>query len=237
MALARPFGERKPADGVIGATVVLVLTQVVALFWAVMVAGIVWSGEVPDPLTPSALVLLTMGLWAGYGIGSAWLASSLGTGPSAEYGATVKPIDVPLGIAIGLGTQLALIPLYFLIGLVVDVDPSESARELVMRAEGVLDLSLLVIAVVVMAPLVEELFFRGLLLQSINRAIGAIPAVLISSVVFALVHIELVVLPGLFLFGVIAAVITLRTGRLGMAWAMHAAFNLTTVVLVRTGII
>ncbi|MEM9134048.1 MAG: type II CAAX endopeptidase family protein [Actinomycetota bacterium] len=238
MALARPFGERRPTDGVIAAVAVLVLTQLVGLIWAVIMAGIIWSGEVPDPFTPSAVVLLTVGLWAGYGIGSAWLATSLGDGPGAEYGATIKLADVPVGAAIGVGLQIAVLPLlYFVIGRFIDIDPSESARELVNQADGVLDLALLVVAVVVMAPLVEELFFRGLLLQSIDRAIGPVPAVLISSVVFALVHVEPIVLPGLFLFGVVASVITLRTGSLGIAWALHAAFNLTTVVLIRAGVI
>lgn len=237
MALTRPFGERRPADGVVGAFVVLVLAQVVGLLWAGIVAGVVWSGDVPDPFTPSAVVLLTVGLWAGYGIGAAWLATSIGDGPGVEYGAGFAPSDLPLGIVVGLATQVLLVPLYYVIGVVIDIDESESARELVNQADGLLDLTLLLVAVVVMAPLVEELFFRGLLLQSITRAIGALPAVLISSAIFALVHVELVVMPGLFMFGVIAAVITLRTGRLGMAWAMHATFNLTTVVLIRSGVI
>ena len=37
--------------------------------------------------------------------------------------------------------------------------------------------------------------------------------------------------PGLFAFGVVAAVLTQRTGRLGTAIWAHVGFNLTTVVL------
>ena len=40
--------------------------------------------------------------------------------------------------------------------------------------------------------------------------------------------------PGLFFFGVVAAVVTERTGRLGTAIWCHVGFNLTTVILLLT---
>jgi membrane protease YdiL (CAAX protease family) len=56
-------------------------------------------------------------------------------------------------------------------------------------------------------------------------------AVLVSSLVFAAIHRQPLALPGLFLFGLVAAALTLRTGRLGPAWALHAGFNFTTLVI------
>ena len=47
-------------------------------------------------------------------------------------------------------------------------------------------------------------------------------------------HFQLVQLPGLFVFGVIAAVVFQRTGRLGTAIWTHVGFNATTVVLLLT---
>ncbi len=47
---------------------------------------------------------------------------------------------------------------------------------------------MLVLVAVVFAPLVEELFFRGLLLRSLQRRVGTGRAVALSSVLFGLAH-------------------------------------------------
>ena len=91
-------------------------------------------------------------------------------------------------------------------------------------------------AVAVLAPLWEEVLFRGLLLRSLHRRLGAAPAVLLSSAAFGALHaqpgrgIALVLVTGAL--GVALALVTLRAGRLGPAIATHAAYNATTVLLV-----
>ncbi|MEL7157065.1 MAG: type II CAAX endopeptidase family protein [Actinomycetota bacterium] len=236
MASVSPSRDRSGSWGVLDAAVVLVGAQIVALLWAGVAIGLLWSGDVPDPLTPAALVVLTIGLWAGYGLGSLLVSTRKGQGPEIEYGAVLRRSDLAPGIALGIGTQVLLLPvLYLLIGPLVDADPGESARELIGAVDGPLDLALILLSVVVMAPLVEELFFRGLLLQSLARRFGDPVGIVVSAALFAAVHIEWAVMPGLFVFGIITAVITRRSGRLGLAWAMHAAFNLTTVVLIQVG--
>jgi hypothetical protein len=51
---------------------------------------------------------------------------------------------------------------------------------------------------------------------------------------FALVHFQVLQIPGLFLFGLIAGTCAQRTGRLGMSILAHAAFNATAVVMLLT---
>ncbi len=84
------------------------------------------------------------------------------------------------------------------------------------------------------APLIEELLFRGVILQSMTaivsprvRAIaaGLVPA-LLTGVVFGAAHGELVQLAGLTLFGTILAVIVQRQRRVAPAIFTHAGFNL-----------
>ncbi|MEM8922215.1 MAG: type II CAAX endopeptidase family protein [Actinomycetota bacterium] len=232
MATAHDIEERESTWGVLDAGVVLVGTQFVSIVWAVLMIGILWQGEYPDPLTPAALVVLSVGLWGGYGLGSALTAQQRGNGPGVEYGALLRWRDVPPGLVLGVGTQFALIPLYDLIGRFYERDPGTTAEELIGAIDTPLDYLLIVFAVVVMAPLVEEVFFRGLLLQSLDRRWGAVVGVAVSSVLFAAVHLEWVLMPGLTLFGVISALAVLKTGRLGVSWIMHAAFNLTTVLLI-----
>lgn len=236
MASVSPSRDRSGRWGVPDAVIVLVVTQLIALLWAGIAVGLLWSGEFPEPLTPPALVVLTAGLWIGYGIGSLLVSTSKGDGPEVEYGARTRRSDLGPGIALGVATQVVLLPLlYLVIAPLFDTDPGDSARQLIDAIAGPLDLALILLSVVVMAPLVEELFFRGLLLQSLARRFGDPVGIVVSSALFAAVHLEWVVMPGLFLFGLIAAVITRRTGRLGMAWFMHASFNLTTVVLIQAG--
>ena len=80
---------------------------------------------------------------------------------------------------------------------------------------------------VVAAPIVEEIFYRGLLLRALERRTGTTWAIVLSSFVFAISHFELLPFPALFLFGAGAAVLAVRTGRLGPGIAAHFAYNAT----------
>jgi membrane protease YdiL (CAAX protease family) len=55
-------------------------------------------------------------------------------------------------------------------------------------------------------------------------------AVVLDGLIFGLAHGELVQLAGLATFGAILAVISYRTGRLGMNMVAHASFNLVAVL-------
>lgn len=230
-----PMGARLEVDDrdvrwtVSDAALVLLGTQALSIIWGSLIVASVYGGSVPDPITIAGLLLLNIGLWAGYGLGPLVVARNKGLGPRLDYGASVRWFDVPIGLVVGVLLQLALPVLYKPILRFVDGDPSESARKIVDSAQGPVGVILLVFSVGVMAPLVEELFYRGLLLRSLQRRFGTPTAVLVSSAVFAAVHRQLLPLPGLFLFGLIAAWVALRSGRLGPAWAMHVGFNLTTL--------
>lgn len=80
----------------------------------------------------------------------------------------------------------------------------------------------LVVAGCVMAPLIEETIFRGILMQRWARRWGTLTGVLASSAVFALLHQEWI---GKILFGVAMCALYLRTRRLWMPIAAHAINN------------
>ncbi|MFP5310364.1 MAG: CPBP family intramembrane glutamic endopeptidase [Actinomycetes bacterium] len=95
-----------------------------------------------------------------------------------------------------------------------------------------------VVSVVVFAPLVEELIFRGVLFRALLVRIGTWPAAVVSGVVFGLAHVGLphpAQYLGLSLLGVVLALTYRRTGSLLAAGAAHATFNLVSVVLVALG--
>ncbi len=176
-----------------------------------------------------------MALW-GVMVAVALLASTrFGTGrPAEDLGWRIRPADVALGVAVGLACQLVSTLGYALAdaaGLVDLDDVERPAQELVDRAEastgGVV---LLVLLTAVGAPLVEELFYRGLLLRGLLRVARPALAAGVSALLFAAAHVQALQFPALAGFGLVLAVLTLRSGRLGPALAAHVAFNATALV-------
>ena len=77
---------------------------------------------------------------------------------------------------------------------------AEDARELVDKADG-LGVVLLIVVVVVGAPVVEEIFFRGLALRAFEWRLGHRVGLVVSAIVFGLVHLQLLQFPALVMFG------------------------------------
>jgi len=113
----------------------------------------------------------------------------------------------------------------------------EEARNLDIGSPTVLSIVVLVILIVVLAPVTEELMFRGLLLRSFLRRMTFWPAALLSTLLFSLFHVYQVgtVLGAVTLALSVAALglgncfIVRITGRLTPAIMVHAAFNALTL--------
>ena len=215
------------------AVTVLLGAQLLSLLWAGGGVALAYGSEgPPSPLPVVAMFLLNIGLWLGYGLGPVLVVRRRGVGLRSDLGARFGRFDVPAGLVAGVAAQAVLMPvLYWPIRRLIDGDPSASAKDLVGSAHGPFPVLLLVLSTVVMAPLTEELFFRGLFLRGLQRRLGAAVAAVVSAAVFAAVHLDAMAFPGLFLFGLLAAALALATGRLGPVWAFHAGFNLTTLVM------
>lgn len=157
---------------------------------------------------------------------------------SADFGFSFRPVDL-IGLPIGLITQLVVVrlvylPLESLWPDTFTVDKIEQrARDTYESATGG-GLVLLVLVIVVGAPLVEELIYRGLLQGAFTRRLDDVIGVVVVALFFALVHFQPVEIPGLFVVGLVLGVCTARTGRLGMSVLAHVAFNATGLVLVAT---
>lgn len=138
----------------------------------------------------------------------------------------------------GVGLQLALSIIFLPLALYL-LPEGGPAQEIAVVLNNLTSewakISSLLISVV-LAPITEELTFRGVLIKAMaNRSNRTI--ILVSSFVFSLFHVldlvaanfieaALIVLPQLFIVGMILAWITLRSGRLGPAIFIHSGFNL-----------
>jgi uncharacterized protein len=79
-----------------------------------------------------------------------------------------------------------------------------------------------IVAIVIAAPVVEEIFFRGFLMHRWAVRWGTTTGVVLSSAVFAVMHVELI---GHFIFGVAMCALYVRTRSLWVPIAAHAVNN------------
>jgi uncharacterized protein len=92
------------------------------------------------------------------------------------------------------------------------------------------------VVVALIAPVIEELTFRGLGFAVLRDAAGVAPAILITGIAFGLAHGLIVALPILACFGVILAVVRARTESLYPSILLHATFNgLALIIAVTAG--
>ena len=96
-------------------------------------------------------------------------------------------------------------------------------------------LPLLWVAIVVAAPLIEELFFRGFLFEGLRESwMGPVGAVLVTSIIWASIHVQYEVFQMVMigLLGVLLGVAKLKTRSLYITLAIHSILNLTAMVQV-----
>jgi uncharacterized protein len=235
-ALIAPDDERVPVRWGLGdAAAGWLLAQVGGFVAIVIVAALSGSqAESSEDLSLGWLAVAQLGLWAGLGGVPVVAARLKGNGVVVDFGLRAKLIDPAIGLGVGLGTQFFLVPaLYIPIFWLFDVtssDLSEPARGLSDRATDPFGVVLLVLIVGIGAPIIEELFYRGLLLRSLERRFGEgwVP-VAGSAVLFAASHFQLLQFPALVMLGVLLALLVRHFGRLGPAIATHMVFNLITV--------
>lgn len=91
---------------------------------------------------------------------------------------------------------------------------------------------LMLLAVAVLVPFVEELFFRGALFTPLLRSGPALVAVWTTSVAFALAHAEPRNWAPLFLVALVLGELRRLGGSIWSGVALHAAFNAATLLFV-----
>ncbi len=201
---------------------------------------IITNASVP----PEWYVVSTLvGLWFGF-FGAPWLASrTQGTRHFfSDLGVRFEPIDA-IGIFIGIGGQIVVYLFYLPFSHLIH-NFNGPSQKLTGGSHGG-GFVVIALATVLLAPAMEELFFRGLLFKSLlrllspsgitvgtARTVGVVLAVIVDGLLFGLAHGEWVQLAGLAFFGMILATVSFRTGRLGMNMVAHASFNLVAVLAI-----
>jgi uncharacterized protein len=221
-----------------------IVAFVVGLVVSLIAAAFVIDPDHPnDPTTLIVLIAAQNFAIIGW---LAMVARRKGTGSlRRDFGLTLRPArgawfdDIPWFFA-GIGLQIAaLIP----IGLLNALYGHTAKQDVVKTADAALgwQIPVIALAIVVLAPVTEELLFRGALLRSLLRKISPDAAVFVSAVVFGLVHVlgdpsvgSLVALPAIILLGVVSGWQATKTGNLSRSILLHMGFNALSAVLLFT---
>lgn len=151
------------------------------------------------------------------------------------------PCDIGVGLVLAIGCFVGAQIMTVGAGALVGLDDTDSASntDILVDNQDSPWLIGVILLVVVGAPLAEELLFRGLILRTLERWIGTIAAVVVSSLLFAVPHWQpdaswqqtVVLLSALAVVGLVFAIGTAVTGRLGPAVIAHFLFNATGTIL------
>jgi uncharacterized protein len=227
-----PAGAAAPVS--VGEALLLTAWLVIGqlLFGGIAVAaGITdFSGQTSDRLVLVAIQAAVLAT------ALAWLAARGALSRVMAPRRPARSLDAALGLGVGLASFLTLvIALGALFQLLGDVEgPEQQALDDV--AAGGLDALLAVTLAVLLAPVLEELVFRGGLHGSLRARVGVWPAALISSTVFAAIHLEVITsspafLVQLFVLGLIFVWLYERTGNLLAPVLAHLAFNAASLTI------
>jgi membrane protease YdiL (CAAX protease family) len=212
------------------------LGTVASLAVSIVIAIVMGGGAV----SPWFELLAELPLWAGF-LGAAVFASRRnGSGRlAADYGISAPNVgDVGLGVLGGLAGRV--ISVLFIVLVVIEQHLSDSSTSLPqsilgITPQGFAGWTVLIVLTVVGAPIIEEIFFRGLIQGAFSRRIGPVAALFVTAVIFSLSHV-----PGegpfapfqLFPMALVLGYLRMKTGRLAAGMLAHAEFNAIGLAIV-----
>ena len=189
-----------------------------------------------DSVPTWVLALSALTLWGPYIGVLLWVSQRHGSGSFVQDFAIRFQAKDLWGIPLGMASQLLLVvlvtlPFQLLFPSLFNKEAVEKrANELFDAAQGGW-IVLLVVVVVICAPLVEEIVYRGFIQHNLAVAYGARTSLLLASFWFAAVHLQLAEFPGLFAFALVLGLCFSQTKRLGLSIVTHVSFNATALTV------
>lgn len=231
-ALARGEVLRSPRWGLWDVLIGMVGSMVVALgaSVALFLAGASVAVQViGGSVAPWAIL-------AGWPILITWLR---GNGPRIDLGLRLTWRDTRWGVIGGVVALVIAVAVAMLTEVFVP-DLSSAAEDAATTLEeesGFLAMLLFAVIVMVGAPVVEELFFRGLFFSALRkRGLGTVLTIVLTAVVFAAFHLEperfIVLLPT----GLILGWVRWRTGSTGASMLTHGIVNAPGAIALLVGV-
>jgi membrane protease YdiL (CAAX protease family) len=203
-------------------------TVVKAILLGVLLQGVVFGLSRSLRLEPTTAVMLGLGLTvAFYLLVLSMVQSRLAySGVSPVW--SIGPPGTGLVVGVGVGALQALLVVGLTSAVLGRVASDDSATTALAQG-GFVRVALLVALMVVAAPFIEELLFRGLLAESL-RGRGRGAAIWLSALAFATWHLSPAAIRYYLLCGALLGLLYWKRG-LVCSMAAHATFNGTLVVV------
>jgi len=141
-----------------------------------------------------------------------------------------KFLPIKEAIFNGIKGWLTIVPFVLLISLVMNIlidnqNGSNPLLEIVLNNKNYLSFLILFLTTTLLAPLFEEIIFRGILLPTLSRYFGTILSIIVSAFIFALAHLSLGEMPPLFILGIGLGITRVASGSLLSSVIMHSLWN------------
>jgi membrane protease YdiL (CAAX protease family) len=88
------------------------------------------------------------------------------------------------------------------------------------------------LSVIVMAPAFEEILFRGFLYRNLRDLIQPVPAMLVTGLLFGLVHLDAALILPLSALGAVLCLAYEKSGSLLVPMAIHSLWNTAQILVV-----
>ena len=141
------------------------------------------------------------------------------------YGLWGYVASVPLLIA-------ALAVIMLIVKITGYVPEKQPVVELFMKETNVSFLFFSTLFAAIIGPAIEEIFFRGFMYKALKRHIGLLGAALLTSVIFAALHTNIVGFLPIFMLGLLLVYLYEKTGTLVASMTVHITHNLGMVLFV-----
>ncbi|MEO4037192.1 type II CAAX endopeptidase family protein, partial [Mycolicibacterium smegmatis] len=187
---------------------------------------------------PVGLILVTIAVPTVLAASLAVLIARIrGNGARTDFRLRWSWRELWIGIAFGFGGLFVTLPAAALYLSIVGSDTTSAVGEVFEGVRATWPLALTVFATVTfVAPVCEEIVYRGLLWRALEQRWGRIVAALVSTVVFALAHFEPVRAPLLLVVAIPIAVARLYTDGLLAGIAAHQVTNLLPGLVLMYGL-
>ena len=161
-----------------------------------------------------------------------------------RYGLSIKSLgltasDWKADVRFGLKHYFIVLPVIIFAGFVADyilrfsgfVPEQQEIIRKVLEEDSLAVLTFMVSFGVLAAPIMEELVFRGFLQSAVRNTLGKQKAILVSGLLFAIVHLDVYIFLQIFILGLLLAYLFEKTGSLIAPITVHIFHNSATIAI------
>lgn len=224
------------------------VAPVVVVFGFLLIASALAPADAADEVEVS-IAFLAIAALIQQSIQMAWpwiVSRWKGRGMALDWKWLFKPIDLAIGLGVAVLAQIGAVAAGAATGAIVGLDDDSTAEntQFLVDAKGSVWLWVMIFVVTVGAPFSEELLFRGLIHRAFEKRGGPILAIIGSTFLFTIIHLngepltsdgQIVLWASIGVVGLVFGVTAQYVGRLAPAIIAHMFFNgFSTLVVLLT---